>query len=151
MDPTIILRSKQLPIGARVLSDLPMGLKGGRFSNPASPSGTGGSRAEAQRRGGVFDLAMGVGKIVGCPRPLWCFGVVPVLLTRAVAENTSEASSFPARPVPPLSDLCAFARSFHPEPEVLAQRRRGAVAFSNRIRLSKPWMGVAHLIERRSP
>ena len=66
-----------------------------RFPNLTSPSGTGESRAEAQRRQGVFDLVMGVARVNELIKTsLGDFWVTRFLLDQAVAENCSDGAVF---------------------------------------------------------
>ncbi len=78
--------------------------------------------AEAQRRGGVFDLVMGVGGVQALIQTFFKggVGVIRCPQTKSVAENSSNVSlnSLPS-PSAPLR-LCASP----PHPESLPQRAR---------------------------
>ncbi len=92
--------------------------------NPLSPIRI--RRASRRGRGGVFDLAMGVGRFHALqPTFGGVFSVIPIQLTKAVVENGSDVGPFSPLPIHlcALCDLCGIPP--HSHPESLAQRRGG--------------------------
>jgi hypothetical protein len=109
--------------------------KGSRFFNLASPSGSGEPRAEAQRRGGVFELAVRVDKATLIQTIFWNYKVYSFQPTKSVARITSPPQA--TSPSPP--SRLRVVPSLRPFEKVHGKLDRGRGRYRYRYRRVAGW------------